>query len=82
MTVRVGPKGQVVVPKAIRERVGIRAGDDVQVEEVDGEVRIRPSRRFDDLRGALGPAVGMDDWDEHKRRERSLEDERDRRRVG
>lgn len=76
MTVRVGPKGQVVVPKAIRERVGIQPGDEVHVDEVDGEVRIRRGTSFEELRGALGPAVGMADWEEHRRRERKLEDDK------
>lgn len=76
---RVGPKGQVVVPKAIRERVGIAPGDEVEVDEVRGEVRIRRAVRFEDLRGALGPATGMADWEEAKRRDRAAEEERDRR---
>ena len=41
MTSRVGPKGQVVLPKRIRDRLGIKAGDEVVVEEVDGEARVR-----------------------------------------
>ncbi|MGE4426514.1 MAG: AbrB/MazE/SpoVT family DNA-binding domain-containing protein [Solirubrobacteraceae bacterium] len=74
MTVRVGPKGQVVVPKAIRDRVGIAPGDDVVVHEIDGEVRIRRPRTADQLLGLLGPAVGMADRDEERRREREHED--------
>lgn len=66
---RMGPKGQVVVPKAIRERVGIHPGDDLQGDEVDGGVRIRRPHSFGDVRGTLGPAVGMADVDELKRRE-------------
>lgn len=76
MTVRVGPKGQVVVPKAIRERLGISPGDDVVVEELDGAVRIRRPRAAAELLGMLGPAVGMDDLEDERRRER----ERDARR--
>ena len=44
MTVRVGPKGQVVIPKDIRERVGLHPGDDVDVELRDGEVVIHARR--------------------------------------
>lgn len=76
MTMRVGPKGQVVVPKAIRERVGIEPGDQVDVDEVDGEIRIRRAKRFTDVRGALGPAIGMADWEREKRRERQREEAR------
>lgn len=76
MTVRVGPKGQVVVPKAIRDRLGISPGDDVVVEEADGAVRIRRPRAAEELLGMLGPAVGMSDLEDERRRER----ERDGRR--
>lgn len=69
MTIRVGPKGQVVVPKAIRERVGIHPGDEVVVLEADGEVRIRRPRRPGELFGLLGPADGMADLAAERRRE-------------
>jgi AbrB family looped-hinge helix DNA binding protein len=38
MTVRVGEKGQVVIPKAIRDLVGIQPGDEVDFELRDGDV--------------------------------------------
>lgn len=77
MTVRVGPKGQVVVPKAIRDRIGLAPGDDVEVDEVDGEVRIRRARRSADFLGALGPADGMRDWAAARNEERARERRRD-----
>lgn len=73
MTVRMGPKGQVVVPKAIRDRLGLSPGDDVVVDEVDGSVRIRRPRTAHDLLGLLGPAVGMQDWEQAKQDERRRE---------
>ncbi len=61
MTYKVGPKGQVVIPKGIRDRVGIGPGDRVMVDEDHGTVRIRktltdPAERrviLASLRGAL-----------------------------
>lgn len=53
MTYKVGPKGQVVVPKRIRERLGIEPGDEVLVEEDEGEVRIRRAGSPTRLRGLL-----------------------------
>ena len=38
MTVKVGEKGQVVIPKAIRDVVGLHPGDEVDFELRDGEV--------------------------------------------
>ena len=55
MTYKVGPKGQVVLPKRIRERLDIRPGDEVVVDEVDGEVRIRRAPP-EDLFGTLEPS--------------------------
>jgi AbrB family looped-hinge helix DNA binding protein len=62
MTYKVGVKGQVVLPKAVRERVGINPGDEVTVAEQGGVVQIRkalpgPAEReaiVASLRGALG----------------------------
>jgi len=56
MTYKVGPKGQVVLPKRIRDHLGIRPGDAVTVDEVEGEVRIRKADTVDDLWGSLPPS--------------------------
>jgi AbrB family looped-hinge helix DNA binding protein len=53
MTYKVGPKGQVVLPKRIRDHLGIRPGDAVNVDEVQGEVRIRKAAAPNQLRGLL-----------------------------
>lgn len=84
MTHRVGAKGQVVIPKAIREQLGIVPGDEV-VFEVDGkDVHVR--RRSDDvaqrreriaaLRGMLAgvPGGGTAALEAMRREERELEE--------
>ncbi|MDQ3934247.1 MAG: AbrB/MazE/SpoVT family DNA-binding domain-containing protein [Actinomycetota bacterium] len=53
MTYRVGAKGQVVLPKRVRDKLGIRPGDEVVVEAADGEVRIRRVERGQSLLGML-----------------------------
>jgi len=53
MTYRVGPKGQVVLPKRIRDHLGIRPGDEVTVEQDEGTIRIRKAASVDDLWGSL-----------------------------
>ena len=53
MTVRVGPKGQVVLPKPIRDKLGIRPGDEVVVEEVEGAAHVRRLQSDSRLRGLL-----------------------------
>ncbi len=43
MTQRVGAKGQVVIPKQLRDRLGLRPGSEVDFEQ-DGEaVRVVPA---------------------------------------
>lgn len=39
----VGERGQVTIPKSLRERFGIRGGDEVVVREEAGTVVIEPS---------------------------------------
>jgi AbrB family looped-hinge helix DNA binding protein len=45
MTMRVGPKGQIVIPKHIRERVSIEPGDEVDVELRDDTIVVTARRR-------------------------------------
>ena len=51
----VGPKGQVVVPKALRDALHIRPGDAVVVEVREGLLVLTPvpHRSAGDLRGVL-----------------------------
>jgi antitoxin PrlF len=78
MTYKVGPKGQVVIPKTIRERVGIGPGDQVSFDEDHGTIHIRkaitdPAERraiLASLRGSLkgdglDPIAGLEA--EHRR---------------
>lgn len=41
MTGKVGPKGQVVIPKPIRDQLGIRPGDEVVFTPDHSEVHLR-----------------------------------------
>jgi len=43
-SVQVGEKGRVVIPAAIREALGIEAGDRVEMEVKDCELRISTRR--------------------------------------
>ncbi|MEM2082665.1 MAG: AbrB/MazE/SpoVT family DNA-binding domain-containing protein [Candidatus Bathyarchaeia archaeon] len=39
---RIGPRGQIVIPKAFREYLGIGPGGEILMEAREGELAIRP----------------------------------------
>ena len=41
---RIGPKGQIVIPKIMRDYLGIKLGDTVVMEVREGEIAIIPER--------------------------------------
>lgn len=49
--VKVSPKFQVVIPKSIREKLNIQAGQELLVYILDGKLRIEPPRSIKELRG-------------------------------
>ena len=52
-TVKVSPKYQVVIPRDVRERLGIKAGEDVQIFLYDGRIEFVPVRKARAMRGML-----------------------------
>ena len=52
---KVTSKGQITLPKAVRDRLHLKAGDVVEFVERDGETLVRPRNlRAVDLAGILG----------------------------
>ena len=49
--VKVSPKFQVVIPKEVREQVGIRPGQRLEVVVWDGIIHLVPVRPIRELRG-------------------------------
>jgi AbrB family looped-hinge helix DNA binding protein len=56
-TVKVSPKYQVVIPREVREELGIRAGEKVQIFLYDGRIEFVPVKSVRKMRGML---KGMD----------------------
>lgn len=57
---RLSSKGQVIIPKAVRERRGWRPGAELEVEDRSEGVVLRPAREFagtniDEVFGCLRP---------------------------
>lgn len=80
MTHKMGPKGQVVVPKEMRDELGLAPGDEVTFERGDGEIRVRKARTKDEIiDGLLGALAGpgkplTEALIESRRRDRERED--------
>lgn len=51
--VTISPKYQVVIPRSVRERLGLSPGQQVQVLASDGRVELIPLRPARELRGFL-----------------------------
>lgn len=66
-SVKVSPKFQVVIPKSIRSRLSISAGDHLQVIPFEGRIELVPSRSAKQLRGI---ARGIDTSVEREQTER------------
>ena len=50
-TVTVSPKFQIVIPKEVREKMNLKAGQKLFIYEVDGSIRVEPPRSVKELRG-------------------------------
>jgi AbrB family looped-hinge helix DNA binding protein len=77
MTHKVGIKSQVVIPKAIREEIGIEPGDEVAFE-ADGAAD-EPEARAREIKALRGiwadtTGAGADELLEERHRERELEE--------
>jgi AbrB family looped-hinge helix DNA binding protein len=76
MTHRVGPKGQVVIPKELRDELGIQPGDEVSFWLDADHVAVRPARLRRPLKGrfagsALVATLARERVDDRRREERA-----------
>lgn len=51
--VTISPKFQVVIPRAVRESLGLSPGQKVQMIVLDGRIELIPVRSAKNLRGLL-----------------------------
>ena len=56
--VKILPKWQITIPKRVREKLKIRVGDTVVVEEREGEVVLKKGKTIFDYAESL-PSLGM-----------------------
>ena len=60
---RVTIKGQVTIPKKIREKLNIQSSDFVLFVRKGNEVVIKPARTLLDLRGLIKTDKQIEDWE-------------------
>lgn len=65
--VTVSPKYQVVIPRRVRERTGIRPGERLQVISFDDRIELIPIRPMHSMRGFLKGFNARFDRDEEDR---------------
>jgi len=66
--VRVSPKFQVVIPKALREELRIEPGQELLMYSLDGALRLVPRRSIKELRGLAKGLRWKDEYRDHTER--------------
>ena len=75
-TVRVSSKGQIVIPKAIRESQNIKAGTEFVISSVRGELRLTPAPSL--KKTSIKAAAGI----LHRRSRKYLDEDATRKAIG
>lgn len=73
MTHRVGTKGQVVIPKELRDELGIEPGDEVSFWRHDDHVAVRPAAHRRPLRARFAGASLSDELTKQRAADRQRE---------
>ena len=53
MTITISPKFQIVIPKTIRDLLGLRPGQKVQAIAYEDRIELIPIRRMKEMRGFI-----------------------------
>ena len=48
-TIKVSEKGQIAIPRIIREKIGIDKGDELLLFEIDGKIMLEKVKMFSNL---------------------------------
>ena len=76
MKVIVNKKGGIVLPKEVREQLGIKRGMMLKLEIIDGKIVLTPVKTLADAAGIDEPELGMKllkTLEEERRKEAELE---------
>jgi len=73
MTYRVGPKGQVVIPKELREELGIEPGDEMTFWRHEDHLALQPAHPRQPLLGRFRGSPLTEALDRERRADRDRE---------
>jgi AbrB family looped-hinge helix DNA binding protein len=76
MTNRVGPKGQVVIPKPFRDELGISPGDEVMFWLEGDDLHLKRVQLPKTLRGRWAGSNALEEYRAEKRRDLEKEERR------
>lgn len=82
MTHKVGPKGQVVLPKDLRDELGIASGDEVMFDRADDRILVWKARTTTEILGELRGCMAGSNLVEEYMKEKQLDREREVRKYG
>ncbi|MGH9739341.1 MAG: AbrB/MazE/SpoVT family DNA-binding domain-containing protein [Candidatus Acidiferrales bacterium] len=66
--VKVSPKFQVVIPKSLREELGIEPGEELLIYSLDGSLYLVPHRPVKELRGLAKGMRWKEEYRDHTER--------------
>lgn len=66
--VKVSPKFQVVIPKKVREQLGLKPGQELQIYILDQTIRLHRPRSIKELRGICKGMKWKDEDRDHSER--------------
>lgn len=63
MLVKIGPRGQITIPKSFRRSLDVAPGDKFAIVQVGDELHLKPVKKtiFDYI-GFIPPSEGSADW--------------------
>ncbi|QWK19119.1 MAG: AbrB/MazE/SpoVT family DNA-binding domain-containing protein [Hydrogenobacter thermophilus] len=62
--VKLSSKGQIVIPKELRDKLGLKAGDYLLIDLKDNEVKLRKIKPIEKFRGILKESLGDSELEE------------------